>query len=367
MSEFIKNIPGNGRFLYSSFNNYTNSDIINFLHKQGVKTKVERGKRVFPVTDRAQDVLDVFIKRLRELKVEIKTNSQVIKIVTEMKNGQEIVTGVQLKGDGEIEADKVILATGGMSYSVTGSTGDGYEMAQNLGHNIIDIRPSLVGLNVSKDNLWICEAASGLSLKNVGVKLKDRDKLIFEDFGEMIFTHFGISGPTILTCSSYLLRYKYVDDKLKENNIKIQIDLKPALDEEKLDLRIIRDFEEYKNKQYKNSLEDLLPQKLIRPIIELSKIDEGKRINEITREERIRLVKLLKNLELTIKSFGPIEQAVITSGGVDVKEIDPKTMESKIVKGLYFVGEIIDVDALTGGFNLQIAYSTGYTAGIHCK
>lgn len=364
ISEFIKNVPGNGKFLYSSFNNYTNKDIIEFLNKEGVQTKVERGKRVFPATDSAQDVLHAFIRKLRELKVEIGTNSEVARILFKEESGQKVVEGVRLKDNQVVEADKIILATGGVSYKVTGSTGDGYNIAKELGHSIVEAKPSLVGLDVLNSDLWIAKEAQGLSLKNVKVKVKDNDKTIFEDFGEMMFTHLGVSGPVILTASSYLLRYKDIEKKLKADSIKVQIDLKPALDEEKLDLRIRRDFEEFKNKQYKNSLESLLPQKLINPIIEISKIDPDKRVNEVTKEERLRLVKILKGLELKIKDFGSIEQAVITSGGINIKEINPKTMESKLVKGLFFAGEIIDVDAITGGFNLQIAYSTGYTSGL---
>lgn len=364
ISEFIKNIPGNGKFLYSSFNNYSNRDMIEFLRDNGVQTKVERGKRVFPVTDKAIDVLNVLIKRLNELKVEIKFSTQVTKIITKVKGGQKVVTGVELKDGSNIDADKVILATGGMSYPMTGSTGDGYELAKEAGHTITDVKPSLVGLKVLNRDLWIAKGAQGLSLKNVGIKLADKGTLIFEDFGEMLFTHFGVSGPIILTASSYLLRYKDYEDKLKGNDIKLHIDLKPALEPEKLDLRIRRDYEEYKNKQYKNSLDALLPQKLIKPIIELSEINPDKKVNEITKEERARLVKLLKNIELTISELGSIEEAIITAGGVSVKEINPKTMESKLVTGLFLAGEIIDVDALTGGFNLQIAYSTGWTSGL---
>ena len=262
-------------------------------------------------------------------------------------------------------ADKIILATGGKTYSSTGSTGDGYEIAQKLGHTVTKIRPSLVPLTATGKSLNICKDLQGLSLKNVGIKLIDstKNKVIYEDFGEMLFTHFGVSGPTILSASAHLLRYKNIDELLKNNKIKLVIDFKPALQIEKLDARIQRDFAEEKNKEYKNSLNNLLPQKLINTIVELSQINPNKQVNEVTREERINLAKLLKNFTITISGFRPIEEGIVTSGGISIKEINPKTMESKIVEGLYFAGEVIDVDAYTGGFNLQIAYSTGYTAG----
>ena len=359
MEEFIKNIPGNGMFLYSSFKNYTNKDIIEFLEKEGLKVKEERGNRIFPVTDKSRDVLECFIKRMKELNVEIQYNTQVEEIVVE--NGK--VDSVRTN-KGIIEADKVILATGGKSYPLTGSTGDGYELAEQIGHSITEIEPSLVPLETYQKD--ICKRLQGLSLRNVAIKLidKDKNKIIYEDFGEMLFTHFGISGPIILSSSSHLVRIKNIKEKFANKQIILVIDLKPALTEEKLNERILRDFEECKNKIFKNSLEKLLPQKLIPIVIEESNIDENKKVNEIKKEERRRLIKLLKNFELQIKDFRTIDEAIITSGGVNVKEINPKTMESKLVKGLYFAGEIIDVDAYTGGFNLQIAYSTGYTAGL---
>lgn len=264
-----------------------------------------------------------------------------------------------------IEADKIILATGGKSYPVTGSTGDGYILAKDLGHTITPIKPSLVPLMANTQSLEICKKLQGLSLKNVAIKLKDKEKnkVIYEDFGEMLFTHWGVSGPIILSGSSHLLRYQKVEKLLQDEKIYISIDLKPALLEEKLEERILRDFAKEKNKKFKNSLNELLPQKMIPVIIELSKIDENKKVNSITKQERIKLVDLLKHLEIGIKGFRPIEEAIITSGGISIKEIDPKTMESKLIKNLYFAGEIIDVDAYTGGFNLQIAWSTGYVAG----
>lgn len=404
IDEFIKNIPGNGMFMYSSFNNFTNEDIIKLLKQEGVETKVERGNRVFPVSDKSQDVQKAFLRILKKLNVNIITNARVKKILvkdvadsiekrnvikneeTNLENATEdnyelkyknkekiedgdkrenktFVAGViaNINGkDTKIVADKVILATGGMSYPGTGSTGDGYKLAKELGHTVTKIRASLVPLTVH-----ICKSMQGLSLKNVNIKLKDisKNKVIYEDFGEMLFTHFGVSGPTILSGSAHLLRYKNVDELLKDRKIVLSIDLKPALSEEKLDDRILRDFNEEKNKDFKNSLDKLLPKKMIDVIIELSEISPNKKVNEITKKERLELVHLLKNLEISISGFRPIEEAIITSGGINIKEINPKTMESKIVKGLYFAGEIIDVDAYTGGFNLQIAYSTGYAAG----
>ena len=358
MEDFIKNTPGNGMFLYSSFNNFTNQDIINFLEKQGLKVKEERGNRIFPVTDSARDVLNCFVKKLNELKVKLMLNTKVTEIITE----EQKVVGIKTEKE-TIKADKVILATGGKSYPTTGSTGDGYEFVKKLGHTITEIKPSLVPLE-SYDKEF-CKALQGLSLKNVEINLVDEEKgkTIYNDFGEMLFTHFGVSGPTILSGSAHLVRYKNIEQLLKDKKIALTIDFKPALGEEKLDNRILRDFEELKNKQFKNSLDKLLPKKLIPVIIEKTGISENKQVNEITKEERKKLVKELKNFKIYIKGFRPIDEAIITCGGINIKEINPKTMESKIVEGLYFAGEIIDVDSYTGGFNLQIAYSTGYTAG----
>lgn len=358
IEEFFKNIPENSKFLYSAFNKYSNKDIIAFLNKQGVTTKIERGGRIFPVSDKALDVLNVFIRRLKALNVQIKTNFRVIEILTEGGN----VTGI--KGEKEtILADKIIIATGGKSYPVTGSTGDGYKLVEKMGHNITKLKPSLVPLICNKESKALCQDMQGLSLRNVAIKITSEQKVIYEDFGEMLFTHYGLSGPIILSSSAILIRYKNIENLMKENKIKISIDLKPALDEEKLDNRILRDFEELKNKQFKNSLEKLLPRKMIESFMKIVKINPEKRINEITKEERKKIVKTLKNLEFVIAGFRSIEEAIITSGGISIKEINPKTMESKIIKGLYFAGEIIDLDAFTGGYNLQIAWSTGYVAG----
>ena len=374
ISEFIKNIPGNGRFLYSAFNNFTNEDIIKILKKHGVQVKNERGNRIFPLSDRSKNVLDALLKELEELKVRIKTSAEVTKILID----ENRVIGVRYKNrenvkkdalesvqEKELLADKVILATGGKSYPSTGSTGDGYKMAMKLGHTITKIKPSLVPLVAKEKEL--CASMQGLSLRNIQIKFinTENKKVIYEDFGEMLFTHEGVSGPTILSASAHILREKNIESLLKEDKIILSIDLKPALSEEKLNARVLKDFEEFRNKQFKNSLENLLPKKMIEPIIKLSKINPDKKINEINKKERIELVHLLKNLTITIKDFKDIDEAIITSGGINIKEINSSTMESKIIKGLYFAGEIIDVDAYTGGFNLQIAYSTGYTAGMN--
>ena len=404
MEDFIKNIPGNGRFLYSAFNEFTNKDIINFLKEEGLEVKKERGDRIFPVTDKSLDVLRCFERRIKKLEIEVKYNVKVEKILVKSENkipkeengmlldkeGKTINEDkkttdedkisidekeISLKQDemfiygvktniGIIKADKVILATGGKSYPLTGSTGDGYNLAKELGHKITEIKPSLVPLEIYEKD--ICSNLQGLSLKNVLINIIDKNngKVIYNDFGEMIFTHFGVSGPIILSASAHLVRYKNITQLLKENKIILKIDFKPALDEQKLDARILRDFEEIKNKQFKNSLDKLLPQKLIPVIIKKTNIDEEKRVNLIKKEERKKLVSLIKDFEVTISKFRPIEEAIITAGGISIKDINPKTMESKLVKNLFFAGEIIDVDAYTGGFNLQIAYSTGYVAGI---
>ena len=361
MNEFIKNIPGNGMFLYSAFNSFTNQDIIKFLKEQGLEVKEERGNRIFPVTDKSQDVLQCFEKKLKELKVKIFYESPVTEILIDDENK---VCGVQTP-KGKIKADKVILATGGKSYPLTGSTGDGYKLAQKLGHTITTIKPSLVPLETYEQDLH--KELQGLSLKNVKIKILDssKNKEIYEDFGEMLFTHFGVSGPIILSGSAHLVRYKNIDTLLQNKQIKLTIDLKPALTEQKLNERILRDFNEFKNKNFKNSLDKLLPQKLINTIIKYSKIDPEKQVNSITKQERKNLIQTLKNFKITIKNFRKIEDAIITSGGINIKEVDPKTMESKKINGLYFAGEILDVDGYTGGFNLQIAYSTGYVAGNH--
>ncbi len=358
MDKFMENTPTNPKFLYGVFNNFTNKDMIELLENEGVKTKVERGERVFPVSDRAQDVLEALLHILKKQNVQILTNTTAKRIITD---GEKNVLGVELDNGKEIKADKIILATGGKSYPVTGSTGDGYKLAKDLGHTITKIEPSLVPLT-SHDE--VCKELQGLSLRNVAIQLQICDKVVYKDFGEMLFTHFGVSGPIVLSASSYLVKTKNIEQILKEGKVELEIDLKPALSEEKLDARILRDFEEQKNKQFKNSLDKLLPQKLIPVIIEKTNINESKKINEITKQERQKLVNELKHFKISINGTRPIEEAIVTSGGINIKEINPKTMESKLINGLYFAGEIIDVDCLTGGYNLQVAWSTGYTAGI---
>ncbi|MGN1330501.1 MAG: NAD(P)/FAD-dependent oxidoreductase [Clostridia bacterium] len=357
IGDFIANIPGNGKFLFSAFENFDNTDIISMLEKEGVKVKEERGNRIFPVSDKAEDVRTALEKILRKSGVKIKLNARVIEI--EADDGK--VKSVILENE-KFSADKVILATGGRSYPLTGSTGDGYKIAESLGHTIKAVKGSLVPM-IAED---ICKKLQGLSLRNVGIYIydKEKDKKIYQDFGEMLFTHFGVSGPTILSGSAHVLRYKNVEEKMRNGNIILKIDLKPALTLEQLDARVLRDFEEFKNKQFKNSLDKLLPKKIIDVVLNKSKINLEKQVNEITKDERTYLVKLLKNFEIRLLGFRPVEEAIITAGGIDIKEINPKTMESKIVSGLYFAGEIIDVDAYTGGFNLQIAYSTGWTSGM---
>ncbi|MBO5349972.1 MAG: NAD(P)/FAD-dependent oxidoreductase [Clostridia bacterium] len=379
ISKFISNIPGNGKFLFSAFQNFTNEDIINLLKKHNVQVKEERGNRIFPVSDKSKDVLDSLYEELRDLKVNIYTNSKVQNII--VKDGK--VSKVEYAYNNQkhlIDADKVILATGGKSYPTTGSTGDGYEIAKKLGHTITNITPSLIPIVANENNSIetinlrkyenskeLCKTLQGLSLKNVKIKFEDieKNKIIYDDFGEMLFTHFGVSGPTILSSSAHIIRYKNIYELIKNGKIILKIDLKPALDKEKLDARILRDFENEKNKLFKNSLDNLLPQKLINPIIELSSINPNKKVNEISKKERMQLLNLLKEFPITISGFRPVEEAIVTAGGINIKEINPKTMESKIINNLFFAGEIIDVDAYTGGFNLQIAYSTGVTAGMN--
>ena len=358
IEKFIENTPGNGVFLYSAFHQYTNKDILSFLRQEGFEVKEERGNRIFPITDKSQDVLQCFQKRLQELHITIQLNSKVEELVVK----DNVITGVKVNGK-NIPADAVILATGGKSYPATGSTGDGYYLAQKLGHTVTKIAPSLVPLEIKEKS--ICQQLQGLSLKNVQIQIVDKEKkkCIYEDFGEMLFTHFGVSGPIILSSSAHLLRYPSIEEKLSRGSLQLIIDLKPALTVEKLNVRILRDFEALKNKEFKNSLNGLLPHKLVPIIIEKTQISKEKQVNSITKEERQKLVQTLKQFTLTISGFRPIEEAIITAGGVSIKEINPKTMESKRVQNLYFAGEVMDVDAYTGGFNLQIAYSTGYVAG----
>ena len=346
----ISNVPANGRFLFSAFSDFGTADTMEFFEKRGVPLKTERGNRVFPVSDKASDIVDALVNTVRKSGVKILT-AEAEEILTENFS----VTGVRTR-DGEIlEADSVILATGGMSYPVTGSTGDGYEMAFRLGHTVTPLKASLVPLNVKQG---FCSRLSGLSLKNVTLTVYEsgRKKPVFSELGEMLFTHFGISGPLVLSASAHMR-------KMGSAEYVAYIDLKPALDEQKLDSRILRDFEEEKNRNFGNSLDKLLPKSIIPVIISLSGIAPDTKVNQISREQRARLCGVLKALRLDITGFRPIEEAIITGGGISVKEINPSTMESKLVSGLFFAGEIIDADAYTGGFNLQIAFSTGHLAG----
>ncbi len=349
IEEFINNVPTNPRFLYSAFYSFTNQDIIVLLNSLGVKTKVERGERVFPESDSAKDVADALKKYALAKNVTL-INSE----VTELLTKDEKITGVRTT-KGNFLADYVILATGGCSYPLTGSDGKGYELAEKQGHSIITPKPSLIPIVTHEK--WVADLM-GLSLKNIEISvINKKGKKIYTDFGEMLFTHFGVSGPVILSASAHM-------KNLEKENYKISIDLKPALDYDKLDKRICRDFEQFKNKHIINALDELLPKALIPVVIRLSEIDEHKAVNSITKEERQRLVMTIKELTVSVKGFRPIDEAIITSGGIKVSEINPSTMESKIIENLYFAGEIIDVDAYTGGFNLQIAYSTGYLAAI---
>lgn len=350
ISDFFDKVITNSSFLYSSFYSFSNEDIMNLIEGYGIKLKVERGNRVFPLSDKSSDII-------RALEIFLKDNSVKIELNTRITNIEYNKSKFILKSENKNEGifDRIIISTGGKSYPATGSTGDGYDFAKKFGHSIVLLRPSLVPIEIEED--WV-KSIMGLALKNVSLKAFDGKKLVHEEFGEMVFSHYGISGPIVLSMSNVINKYE-------NKKINLMIDLKPALSKEKLDQRILRDFEFYKNKHIKNGLDKLLPQKLIPIIINLSSIDESKPINQITKVERKKLLKTIKNLPLTFKKFRPIEEAIVTSGGISTKEVDPSTMESKLVPGLFFTGEVIDVDALTGGYNLQIAYSTGYLAGMN--
>ena len=349
VEELIENVPTNGKFLYSAFYTFTNYDAINMFNSLGLKTKTERGKRVFPESDKALDVAKALEKQVKDKNVKVILNAKVNKIVTKDDKIEKVI----YNNNESIKCDSVILATGGLSYPLTGSTGDGYKFAKDLGHTIVSPKPSLIGIEVQED-------FEKLALRNVSIKvLNTKNKKIYDDFGEMEFTKYGLDGPIIKSASCRM------KDTSKEN-YKIVLDLKPALDEEKLDKRIIKDFTKYTNKNFENSLDDLLPKKLIPIIVELSEIPRHTKVNQISKQQRLNLVHLLKNITFTVKRYRPIEEAIITSGGIKVSEINASTMESKIIENLFFAGEIIDVDAYTGGFNLQIAYSTAYLAGINC-
>lgn len=344
--EIFENIPTNANFLYSAIYGFTNYDVMDFFENCGVPLKTERGERVFPQSDRARDIVDALKRKANELGVKI-IRGRAEAIITKGEKISGVKTDTQV-----VFADKVIVATGGKSYPKTGSTGDGYKIAQKIGHSVTKIKPALVPVETMEDT----SALMGLSLRNVSVSVFDKNnRKLHSDFGEMLFTHYGLTGPLILSSSSHMGE--------NPGGVRIEIDLKSALDEETLDKRILRDFEKYKNRNFENALSDLLPSKMIGYIIERSQIDRFKKVNSITKEERKRLLYTLKHLTFTVKGYRSVDEAIVTSGGINVKEINASTMESKMVKGLYFAGEVIDVDAYTGGFNLQIAFSTGALAG----
>ncbi|SCK04636.1 tricarballylate dehydrogenase [uncultured Clostridium sp.] len=347
ISEFFDYIPGNPYFLYSSLYTFTNEDTINFFESQGIKLKTERGGRIFPQSDKSSDIIKGLNNGLKEARVNIKLNSKVTKIIMESSK----IVAVEINDSKRIYGDYFIVATGGASYPLTGSTGECFKMLECLGHTIVNLKPSLVPIEIKED--FIKELA-GLSLRNIGLTIKLKGKVVYREQGEIKFTYYGISGPLTLSGSRYI----------KNNDeFKVIIDFKPALDLKDLDVRIQKDFKKYINNAFKNSLDDLLPQKIIPVIIELSGIDKNKKVNEITREERKGLVNLLKNFEITVKRLRPLSEAIVTAGGVAIDEIDPSTMKSRIIENLSFAGEVMDVDAFTGGYNVQIALSTGYIAG----
>lgn len=351
IEDLMGHVVTNREFLYSAFYSFTNEQMMEWMEQWGCPVKVERGNRVFPVSDKSSDVIRAMERELGKRKVSVKLNTEVRQILTE--NGS--VRGVEVNGGRKMKADKVVIATGGVSYPSTGSTGDGHSFAKKMGHKVTHLDPALVPFNIDGT---VCSRLQGLSLKNVEASLYADGKRIYKEFGEMLFTHFGISGPIIISASSYAVRHK-------GKQLKFCIDLKPALSEEQLDQRILKDFQKNINKEFKNSLGKLLPKKMIPVILELSGIPEDKKVHEITKDERRNLTALLKVMPLMVTSTRGFKEAIITHGGVDVKEINPSTMESKKVQGLYFAGEVLDLDALTGGYNLQIAWSTGYLAGMN--
>lgn len=352
IQDLFDNVISNSKFLYSSFYSYNNFDVIDFFKEIGLETKIERGNRVFPVSDKSSDVISALSQELRKQNVMIEYKSEVTDIIIKNKSFH----GIKVNGDKkEILGDKVIIATGGLSYKVTGSTGDGFRFAKEMGHRITELYPSLVPFNIKETFI---KELQGLSLRNISIRITSQKKEIYQDFGELLFTHFGVSGPVILSASSFIIPY------MKNRDIELFIDLKPALSIEQLDSRILRDFEEFRNKQFKNALDNLFPKKLIPVIIRLSEIDPDKKVNIITKEERLKLIHVIKGFKLSVSSLREYNEAVITKGGIAVKDIDPSTMESKLVSNVYFAGEVLDLDALTGGFNLQIAWSTGHTAGV---
>lgn len=353
--EILQAILTNPKFMYSSLNQFSNYDVMGLFDELGCPCKVERGNRVFPASDHSSDVIGALLRECKRLGVKICYNTVVKEVHTHMVGDVRCFSTVVTTDHQKFSGDALILATGGLSYASTGSSGDGYHLAKELGHHIVDTRPGLVPF-VAKEEY--CKKLMGLSLRNVAIRILDGEKELYSDFGELLFTHFGVSGPTLISASSV------VGDVLSKRPLKLFIDLKPALSEEQLDERILRDFEECKNKNFNNSLDGLLPQKLIPIVIMLTGIDEYKKVNSITVKEREKLISVIKNFPLTLISLRGYNEAIITRGGVDVKEVSPKTMESKLVKGIFFAGELLDVDAVTGGYNLQIAWSTAYAAAM---
>lgn len=352
VQSFIQNIPSNGRFLYSAFSSFDNRDVMDFFESYGVPLKVERGDRVFPVSDKAVDIVDALNHYITDMRVQRKNER-----VTELMIENNKVCGVKTESGNTYNADAVIIATGGLSYPKTGSSGDGYKLAKSAGHTVTALRPSLSAL-VCREG--ICSECMGLSLKNVAIRIMDtkKKKEIYDDFGEMLFTHFGVSGPTILSASAHMR-------DMEKERYEIYIDLKPALSHEKLEARILRDFADNSNKSISNILALLLPKSMITPILRSAQIKPSEKANQITKEMRKNLVDAVKSVKLTVVDFNDISEAIVTSGGVKISEINPKTMESKLCSGLYFAGEVIDCDGYTGGFNLQIAFSTGHLAGVN--
>lgn len=355
MEELFDAVVTNSKFLYSSFYGYTNQNVIDFFEDAGVPVKIERGNRVFPISDHSSDVIRALEREMKKVGVKVCLNTEVKSVEAEKGKFNKVV----LKDTTIQAADACIVATGGLSYRSTGSTGDGFRFAENVGHKVTQCFPSLVPMETKEP--WICEL-QGLSLRNVEAKILDGKKELYKDFGEMLFTHFGVSGPLIISASSYVGK-KFMDKNGQKKELTLEIDLKPALTEEQLDQRVLRDFEENHNRQFKNAITKLFPTKLIPVMLELGGIDPEKKVNSIEKEERKQFVHLIKHFRMTLTGLRGYLEAIITKGGVNVKEIDPGTMESKFVKGLYFAGEVLDLDALTGGFNLQIAWSTGYAAG----
>jgi predicted Rossmann fold flavoprotein len=355
MEELFDAVVTNSKFLYSSFYGYTNQNVIDFFEDAGVPVKIERGNRVFPISDHSSDVIRALEREMKKVGVKVCLNTEVKSVEAEKGKFNKVV----LKDTTTKTADACIVATGGLSYRSTGSTGDGFRFAENVGHKVTQCFPSLVPMETKEP--WICEL-QGLSLRNVEAKILDGKKELYKDFGEMLFTHFGVSGPLIISASSYVGK-KFMDKNGQKKELTLEIDLKPALTEEQLDQRVLRDFEENHNRQFKNAITKLFPTKLIPVMLELGGIDPEKKVNSIEKEERKQFVHLIKHFRMTLTGLRGYLEAIITKGGVNVKEIDPGTMESKLVKGLYFAGEVLDLDALTGGFNLQIAWSTGYAAG----